>query len=57
METEAILAVFSTGRAAAQERLRLITEKIEEQARLNKALRLNKCTNLRKSSDFPVSPY
>ena len=41
-ETEALLAVFSTGRAAAQERLRLITEKIEEQARLNKALRLNR---------------
>jgi len=31
------LAAFSAGRAVAQERLRLITEKIQEQARLNKA--------------------
>ena len=41
-QTEKLLAVFSTGRQAAQERLDLITEKIEEQARLNKALRLNR---------------
>jgi hypothetical protein len=41
-ETEALLATFSAGRAVAQERLRLITEKIEEQSRLNKALRLNR---------------
>lgn len=41
-ETEELLATFSAGRGVAQERLRLITEKIEEQARLNKALRLNR---------------
>lgn len=41
-EIEALLAAFSAGRAVAQERLRLITEKIEEQVRLNKALRLNR---------------
>ena len=41
-ETEALLAAFSAGRGAAQGRLRLITEKIDEQARLNKALRLNR---------------
>lgn len=41
-ETEALLATFSASRDAAQERLRLITEKIEEQARLNKALRINR---------------
>lgn len=41
-ETEALLAAFSEGRVAAQERLKLITEKIQEQARLNKALRLNR---------------
>jgi len=41
-ETEALLAAFSAGRDVAKERLRLITEKIEEQARLNKALRLNR---------------
>jgi hypothetical protein len=41
-QTEELLAVFSAGRETAKERLRLITEKIEEQARLNKALRLNR---------------
>ncbi len=41
-KTEALLVAFRAGREAAQERLRLITEKIEEQARLNKALRLNR---------------
>ena len=41
-ETEALLAAFSEGRVAAQERLKLITGKIQEQARLNKALRLNR---------------
>ena len=40
-QTEELLAVFSAGRIAAKERLHLITEKIQEQARLNKALRLN----------------
>ena len=41
-ETEAVLAAFAAGRTVAQERLQLITEKIQEQARLNKALRLNR---------------
>ena len=41
-ETEALLASFSTGRTVAQERLKLIHEKVQEQARLNKALRLNR---------------
>ncbi len=41
-QTEALFAAFSVGRQSAQERLRLITEKIQEQARLNKALRLNR---------------
>ena len=41
-ETEALLAAFAAGRGVAQERLKLITEKIQEQARLNKALRLNR---------------
>lgn len=41
-ETEALLAAFTAGRGAALERLRAITEKIEEQARLNKALRLSR---------------
>ena len=41
-QTEELLAVFSAGRQATQERLSLITEKIQEQARLNKALRLNR---------------
>lgn len=41
-ETEALLATFVEARTAAQERLRLITEKVKEQARLNKALRLNR---------------
>ena len=41
-ETEALLLTYSSGRAAAQERLRLITEQIVEQARLNKALRLGR---------------
>jgi hypothetical protein len=36
------LANFNAGRAAAQERLQLITAGLEEQARLNKALRLNR---------------
>lgn len=41
-ETEAVLAAFQAGREVAQERLRLVTEKLQEQARLNKALRLNR---------------
>jgi hypothetical protein len=41
-ETEALLAAFSAGRSVAQERLKMITEKMQEQARLNKALRLNR---------------
>lgn len=41
-KTEALLVAFTAGREAAQERLRLITEKIDEQVRLNKALRLNR---------------
>jgi len=41
-ETEAVLGAFTAGRAVAQERLQLITEKIQEQARLNKALRINR---------------
>ena len=41
-QTEELLAAFSIGRTLAKERLRLITEKIQEQARLNKALRLNR---------------
>jgi hypothetical protein len=41
-ETEAVLASFSASRVDAQERLNLITEKIKEQARLNKALRINR---------------
>jgi hypothetical protein len=41
-ETETLLATFSAARSVAQERLRLITEKIVEQARLNKALKLNR---------------
>ena len=41
-QTEDLLAVFSAGRQAAKERFLLITEKIQEQARLNKALRLNR---------------
>lgn len=36
------MAAFTAGRAAARERLALVTEKIQEQARLNKALRLNR---------------
>jgi ribosomal protein S12 methylthiotransferase accessory factor YcaO len=36
------LTAFTAGREAAQERLRLITEKTDEQARLNKALRLSR---------------
>ena len=42
VQTEELLAAFSAGRTLAQERLQLITEKIQEQARLNKALRLNR---------------
>lgn len=41
-ETEALLLTFTSARVAAQERLRLITEQIVEQARLNKALRLGR---------------
>jgi len=41
-QTEELLAAFSAGRTLAKERLRLITEKIQEQAGLNKALRLNR---------------
>ena len=41
-QTEELLSVFSAGRTLAQERLQLITENIQEQARLNKALRLNR---------------
>ncbi len=41
-ETEELLAAFTAGRAAAQERLQRITEKVQEQARLNKALRINR---------------
>jgi hypothetical protein len=42
LETEALLASFEAGRALAQERLQLVTEKLQEQAKLNKALRLNR---------------
>jgi hypothetical protein len=45
-ETEAVLSSFQAGRAGAQERLRLVNEKIQEQARLNKALRLNRVPNV-----------
>ncbi|MCF8211865.1 MAG: nucleotidyltransferase domain-containing protein [Rhodoferax sp.] len=41
-ETEAVLASFQAGRVVSQERLQLVTEKLQEQARLNKALRLNR---------------
>jgi hypothetical protein len=41
-ESEALLATFLAGRTVAQERQAQITEKIKEQARLNKALRLNR---------------
>jgi len=41
-QTEELLAAFSAGRTVAKERLHLITEKIQEQARLNKALRLDR---------------
>jgi hypothetical protein len=41
-ETEAVLASFSAGRSLAKARLKLIQEKVQEQARLNKALRLNR---------------
>ena len=41
-KTEALLAAFTEGRRTAQERLGLVTEKLNEQARLNKALRLNR---------------
>jgi hypothetical protein len=41
-ETEQLMATFSAGRTVAQERLRGIKEKIQEQARLNRALRLNR---------------
>lgn len=42
VETEAVLASFQAGRVVAQERLQLVTDKLKEQARLNKALRLNR---------------
>ena len=38
--------MFSAGRQVAKERLKLITEKIQEQARLNKALRLNRVSRV-----------
>ena len=41
-ETEALLASFQAGRVAAHERLQLVTERLQEQARLNKALRINR---------------
>jgi hypothetical protein len=41
-QTEALLAAFTAGRSTALDRLQQITEKIHEQARLNKALRLNR---------------
>lgn len=41
-DTEALLASFQAGRATAHERLQLVTERLQEQARLNKALRLNR---------------
>jgi hypothetical protein len=41
-QTQALLASFETGRVAAKERLQLVAEKLEEQARLNKALRINR---------------
>lgn len=41
-QTEQLLSAFTAGRGVAQERLKSITEKIQEQARLNKALRLNR---------------
>lgn len=39
-ETEQILAVFQEGKSRAQERLAAIRQQLDEQARLNKALRL-----------------
>jgi hypothetical protein len=42
LQTEALLASFQAGRGVAQERLKSVTEKLQEQARLNKALRLNR---------------
>ena len=42
LETEAVLASFQAARLLARERMQLVTEKLEEQARLNKALRLNR---------------
>ena len=39
-ETEQILAAFQEGKARAQERLAAIRQQLDEQARLNKALRL-----------------
>lgn len=41
-ETENLWASYNQGRSAALERLKLITERINEQARLNKALRLGR---------------
>ena len=37
LQTEELLAAFTAERSLAQARLQLITEKIQEQARLNKA--------------------
>lgn len=45
-ETERLLASFNTSRAVALERMRLLTDKLEEQARLNKALRLARVPNV-----------
>lgn len=39
-ETEQILVAFQQGKARAQERLAAIRQQLDEQARLNKALRL-----------------
>ncbi|MES3020304.1 MAG: nucleotidyltransferase domain-containing protein [Pseudomonadota bacterium] len=41
-ETEQLLNAFLKGRAGAQERLRLLRAQLDEQARLNKALRLGR---------------
>ena len=41
-ETEQLMAAFSAGRAMAPERLQGINGKIQEQARLSTALRLNR---------------
>jgi hypothetical protein len=41
-ETEAILSAFLAGKIAADERLQAIKSQLDEQARLNKALRLSR---------------